>query len=337
MKLDPLNVVERGYDVDAPTPQWLAQLSTTVYEQLGVGIGAQCFTYDVTPEGRLRVGDFHLIGLPDFVVPATIAMLESLPVAFIQRAFVCCDCKSQSQLDPVAYEIIKPVQAQLGPAIGWYDMLVLAGLNPSSHGVFFGIGLPEIRKTSPRTIRTWTRIAVHLATAHRLRRRLTAAQRASPETADAILTPGGRVEHARDEAQPVDAREHLKAAVRQNERARGRLRVSEPEQAVDLWKGLVSGRWTLLDHFETDGKRYLVARRNELRLTGLGALTERERQAVAYAALGHTNKLIAYEMGLSPSTVGVLLHRAAKKLRTTTREELVAAYAAGSREPPPSS
>jgi DNA-binding CsgD family transcriptional regulator len=114
------------------------------------------------------------------------------------------------------------------------------------------------------------------------------------------------------------------------------MRVKEPEQAVDLWKGLVSGRWTLLDHFETDGTRYVVARRNEVRLTGLRALTERERQAVGYAALGHTNKLIAYEMGLSASTIGVLLHRAAKKLQTTTRGGLVAAYTAGApREEPP--
>lgn len=58
------------------------------------------------------------------------------------------------------------------------------------------------------------------------------------------------------------------------------------------------------------------------------ALTAREHQAVRHAALGHSNKLIAYEMGISPSTVGVLLHRAAHKLGTTTRDELVARFAA---------
>jgi DNA-binding CsgD family transcriptional regulator len=49
-------------------------------------------------------------------------------------------------------------------------------------------------------------------------------------------------------------------------------------------------------------------------LTGASTLTKRELQVARYAALGHSNKSIAYELGLSPSTVGVLLARARKKL-----------------------
>jgi DNA-binding CsgD family transcriptional regulator len=286
----------------------------------------------VTPEGRLHVGDFKLIGLPEFAAPATISMLESLPPVFVRGAFGAPQCLAQSQLPPDIYEMIRPTQEQLGAAIGWVDMLVLAGTDPSSHGVFFGMGMPDKTGASAKTKRNWLRVAVHLATAFRLRRRLAAVERASPDTADAVLTPGGRIEHAREDAQLADARERLQSAVKQTERARGRLRTREPEQAIDLWKGLVSGRWTLVDHFESDGKRYVLARRNELSVGGLASLTARERQTVAYASLGHTNKLIAYEMGLSASTVGVLLYRAAKKLKTKTREELVAAFAVAAPE-----
>jgi DNA-binding CsgD family transcriptional regulator len=329
MKRDLLEVVELAYDVDAPEPDWLERLSLTVNDQLGVGLGAQCFTYSVTAEGRLRVGEFKPLGLPDFVSGTTVRMLEDLPADFVLRAFKRCECLSQSQLDPVAYDFIRPIQLQLGALIGWYDMLVLTGLDPSSNGVFFGMGLPEVRSAPARTTRSWSRVAVHLATAHRLRRRLSAAQKASVDTADAILTPGGRVEHVQEEAQPPEARARLKSAVQETERARGRMRKSAPEESLELWKGLVSGRWTLVDHFENDGKRYVLARRNDVLLGGLAALTPRERQAVGYAALGHTNKLIAYEMGLSASTVGVLLHRAGKKLGAQTREGLVAAYTRG--------
>ncbi len=331
MKSDPLSVIELAYDVDTPTREWLAKLAAAIYAELGVGLGAQCFTYDVTPEGQLRIADFVLLGLPEFVTDATKAMLEGLPVEFIRGAFVACDCRSQSQLAPAVYAMIQPVQQQLGPAIGWYDMLVLAGLDPSSHGVFFGMGLPQVKKTPVRTIRNWTRIAVHLATAHRLRRRLTAAERANPGTADAILTPNGRIDHALDDAKASEARDALKNAGKHTERARGRLRTREPEAAIYAWKGLVSGRWTLLDHVETDGKRYILARQNDVAVDGLAVLTMRERQALAYAAMRQTNKLIAYEMGITAATVGVLLHRAAKKLSTTSREGLIEAYARATR------
>jgi DNA-binding CsgD family transcriptional regulator len=53
-------------------------------------------------------------------------------------------------------------------------------------------------------------------------------------------------------------------------------------------------------------------------------LSCRERQAMALLALEQTNKEIAFALGISASTVGVLLHRAAQKLQTTTRGELIA-------------
>src|SRR6266481_4745371 len=46
------------------------------------------------------------------------------------------------------------------------------------------------------------------------------------------------------------------------DRARGRLRHDTPEETVALWKVLVGGRWSLVDHFERDGRRYVVACRD---------------------------------------------------------------------------
>ena len=44
-------------------------------------------------------------------------------------------------------------------------------------------------------------------------------------------------------------------------------------------------------------------------------LTERERDACARAAAGFANKVIAADLGVAVSTVGMLLLRAARKLR----------------------
>ena len=121
-----------------------------------------------------------------------------------------------------------------------------------------------------------------------------------------------------------DARDVLCRAARGIERARGSLHHGSSDETVRAWKGLASTRWSLVDQFSSDGRRYVLARRNEAPVNGVQQLAEREHEALAWAALGHANKVIAYEMGISSSTVGVLLHRAARKLGTRTRAELIA-------------
>jgi DNA-binding CsgD family transcriptional regulator len=172
----------------------------------------------------------------------------------------------------------------------------------------------------------WSRVAAHLAAANRLRNRIHQPDDLAPETAEAILTPAGLIEHAHPGAQSSDARSRLAAGVRTVDRARGALRRTDPDLAVSEWKALIAARWTLVDHFESDGKRYVLARRNEAVESKGAPLTAREEQALGFASLGHTNKLIAYEMGISASTVSVLLYRAAKKFKTNSRAALIAAY-----------
>src|SRR5262245_36078545 len=86
------------------------------------------------------------------------------------------------------------------------------------------------------------------------------------------------------------------------------------DRSLELWRGLVSGRWSLVEHFERGGRRYFLAHKNDPELRPDRGLTERERQVVAYEELGYSNKLIAYALGLSPTTISSLLARAKKKL-----------------------
>src|SRR5262249_28163985 len=141
-----------------------------------------------------------------------------------------------------------------------------------------------------------SRMASHIGSGLRLRRRLAALTAATRlEDAEAILTPDGRLEHAAEPAQSPQARLSLTEAARDVERARGRLRRADPEEAIALWRALWSGRWSLVDHFDHDGRRFLVAHRNQLLDPALKvrALSDREQQAARLAALGHSNKLIA--------------------------------------------
>jgi DNA-binding CsgD family transcriptional regulator len=83
-----------------------------------------------------------------------------------------------------------------------------------------------------------------------------------------------------------------------------------------------AARWTLVDSFERNGVRYVVAR--EDRSPGLGSLTDRERQVVDCLAAGQSTKESAYALGISDVTVRVLLARAAAKLGVRSRAALLA-------------
>jgi DNA-binding CsgD family transcriptional regulator len=84
--------------------------------------------------------------------------------------------------------------------------------------------------------------------------------------------------------------------------------------------------WTVTEQFVSKGFHYCVLRRPVGGPGDRPQLTKREGAAVALAAEGHSNKAIAAELEVSPSTVGVLLFRAAQKLSAKSRAELAAAY-----------
>ena len=52
-------------------------------------------------------------------------------------------------------------------------------------------------------------------------------------------------------------------------------------------------------------------------------LTEREMQVVTYVLFGQSNKLIAYNLGLSKGRVSALLRSAMRKMDVQTRAQLV--------------
>jgi DNA-binding NarL/FixJ family response regulator len=85
-------------------------------------------------------------------------------------------------------------------------------------------------------------------------------------------------------------------------------------------------RWTVAETFEREGFSYRLMRRPLEFAKSPPRLTRREEGAVALACAGHTNKSIAKEMNVAPSTVGVLLFRAASKLNAKSRSELLSNY-----------
>jgi DNA-binding CsgD family transcriptional regulator len=85
---------------------------------------------------------------------------------------------------------------------------------------------------------------------------------------------------------------------------------------------------SLIDAIQPDrisgpyGKRFLLAHRNDPATPDLRGLSPRERQVLAYFAFGHSDKAIAYELGLAPSTIATHLAHARAKLGPMLRTAL---------------
>jgi DNA-binding CsgD family transcriptional regulator len=148
------------------------------------------------------------------------------------------------------------------------------------------------------------------------------------EDSEEIVAPNGLTLRTDSVARDRLARDALKQAALCIDSARARHSQLSDIERADFWNALSDGRWTLMVYFVHGGRQYFVAWLGEAVSDSGITLSVREEQVARAAALGHQNKLIAYQLGLAPSTVATLLRRAVKKLRVGTRLALIRHLAA---------
>jgi len=196
------------------------------------------------------------------------------------------------------------------------NITAVNGTDPGGRALVLSLLLDG--RPAPRLRVALGRLAGQFAAALRLRLR--------PETQPAAwLDPSGRVLDAHGDA--VADRAALRRQALAIERAR-REEPRNPDAALSSWKGLVEGRWTVVERFEADGRRLLIARRNEPAAWHLYALSDAERKVVAFLRLSHPAKLIAYELGYSEVMVSRLTQSALRKLGLRSRAELIELHGA---------
>jgi DNA-binding CsgD family transcriptional regulator len=203
---------------------------------------------------------------------------------------------------------------------GKNHVTVALGVDPSG----IGCALTFVEETSTsltrETRRALERISAHLGSARRLRGAVGTAP--VVDEADAVLSAEGVVLHAGREARAPEARHALREAARRVDRARCASKLVAPGDALGLWRALVDGRWSLVERFDSDGRRMFVAHRNDPSVRPATALSENERKVVALLALGHSVKLCGYELGFAQSTVSGLARSAMNILGVRSRAEL---------------
>jgi DNA-binding CsgD family transcriptional regulator len=315
-----VSLLEALYALDLDDADWLTQALLAFGNLCGAEHHYLGFFYDASDINDFRV--YNVVrapaGAPE--LESSWRLFQSLTDAtFVQSTFRCLHVGSarrnaRSYLDPVLAERERN---------GWGDLFYLNGLDPSGLGCVVAIGCRASEfRPAPRELEIFRRLATHLAAAFRCRRRLLP-ETTSSQDAEAIFEPSGRVVHAQGAASRTTALERLRGAAAGIEALRSRSKAGRSVAPLDSWHPLTSARWTLVDSFQEGGRRYIVARENQATNHVFGALTDRERQVVVHAALGMSNKQIAYALGVSSATVRVLMARAAGRVGVRTRKELL--------------
>jgi DNA-binding CsgD family transcriptional regulator len=330
MKADVVGVIEATYAEERDDAAWVRRLAEVSAPALDRGLGVFAAMYDAR-EDSLKVGPAAGVGSRvDELIDVFRAVNAMSPPGLLdvlyRRGPAYSSGQDQARMTNAAYHAQACIQMCEERTGGICDAMGVVSGNPEGIGCIIVAPSPE-RPSVPRwKSEQWTRIAAHLAAAVRMRQ-----APAQADEVDAVLSPDGRVEHAEPLAKDAAARDALSNGAKRIDRSRGTLRRNDPDEAVEIWRALVAGRWSLVEHFDHDGRRYLLARRNEPAARTMEGLTLLEREAVTLLAMGHTNKLIAYQLGLTPSGVAMRLSRAAAKVGAKSRVELIAMCAGGGR------
>ncbi|MEM9728406.1 MAG: helix-turn-helix transcriptional regulator [Myxococcota bacterium] len=314
-------LVESAYDIHAEPRPWLDRLVESAEELIGDGLGT------MGVHGRRQAP-----GAPPDIAGASgsnellmmqAMMVRDLPQSTIDRGtetgVAAVIDKYREHPDHV--EVFQRHFRTLGAE----DALSVTGIDPGGQGIHFFSLQAERRKLDAWDRIRWKMLTAHLSAGLRLRTTLASPgeKAAPPERAEAVIDPNG---FKVAEFAGSDGAKHSVEALRESAIQQDKVRAARNQDANELlesWEALVRGRWSMVDWFDTDGRRYVLALPNPPDVTDPRALTERESQVAAYAAIGESHKMIGYRLGISRVRVTNHLRSVMEKLGVKTNAELV--------------
>ncbi len=348
---DALDILDRAYAVHQPTSDWLRGVAEAVCAVADHGRGLLAFSLSSAANGSPELSLPTPAGVGDFW-PAWFEEMKAMPhelqrygrltpaltykshfttaaIAAVPAFQMYVDQTFRARLvDPprTAREII---ERDIERGVAWAECLAMHASDGTDHDLFFVLPCPQQKHDLPslQEVEHWARVMAHVSNAWRLHRDLRARGRGPLDAADAVLAPNGAIlDIDTEEAMPPEVRAVLSDAVKVIERHRATKGKASPppERILAERLALVAGQWSLVDAYDSDGKRFVTARRNDEGWT-VPALSDRQRQIAVHLARGHSNKLMAYQLGISIGTVTTHVRRLAEKLDTDNRVQLVAA------------
>lgn len=314
-----IETVESAYRLDGTEAEWLDGVLAALRPDLDTGCGVYGFTGNDALPNLDASPAFAQRDLDAGYAARLIEVNRDAPPEvsdLLRRQLVTCGGVVET-LGP-SHPIVQSYLRIMKP-IGVHDGFSLFAQDAQGGNVTLAAPSRDAVSLAPRVRGIWRRVGLHVASSLRLRRKL-----ASQTTVrDALLDPSGKMQDAtKSVADDRSARNTLVRAVAEMEKARSGAMRSTPDRALHLWKGLVAGEWSLVDHWERGGRRYLAAYRNRPELRDPRALTATECAALKYLALGASNKDICFALGLPAGTVSSCVAKIMKKLGVKRRVDL---------------
>lgn len=314
--------VEAAYDTEPSDAAWLAGIVDELAPKMDQGLGVFAWLYDAPSIDRIKVFHPMTLGIRDGALEHVLASASHPETSReIMELHYATPAGCGSEQIGQIYPNYAPWAAHLYPQ-GIRDVLTLNALDVDGKGLAITALMSEQGKLSDFEREHLQRVSAHLVSAYRLRRANQLASVLGTSNVEAILDTEGKVQHAEAQAEAAAKDGTLLSAASMIAKARNQLRHASPEQALEVWRALVAGRWSVVDFVDTDGKRFLVAKVNEPIVTTRRPLSTRERQIAGFVRRGHSNKMAAYTLGLTESTVATHVANVLQKLGLSSRVEL---------------
>lgn len=323
-----ITMTEAAYNLQIPDKEWFPHVMEAAVPLIdhGLGVAGLVGTVPTTP-GPMQVEELHVAtGPTDFPMRLMRAMAELPPESVHPQVHSGIGVLSEVNAEEPRF--LAAWQHHVDYA---HDGIGVTAVDTNGRGVHIIAPVPETMTLSRAERDRWQMLAAHMSSGLRLRSAVAKARpkpkaEASdlPYGADAVLDANnfGVTEAVNDARLPESLQAVRDAAVR-IDLARGRLRHDDPQKALEIWWALLQGRWSMVEWFDTDRRRYILAVPNAPRVLDPRGLTKREAQVVGYAALGDSHKLIAYRLGISRSRTSNALKSAMRKLGVKTQAQLV--------------
>lgn len=289
--VDLINVLEVGYARAASLDDWLQRVVATVRPAMERGRGIVAYTLDPAAASVQR-----FIGL------------GARPEArrLVEDDLACAERRAAIRALPAGMFISNEVFATHPRWHATSSLVFSIPTGGSQHHVLVA-ETPQAEALDPVLRPVWNQLALHLAAGARLHGRSVVYDH-EDGSRDAVAVEASERDELRELARRLD---------------HDRLhRATAGDEALELWRGLLLDRWSFVDQFDTDERRFLVLRRNQPR-GRRHSLTRRQAQVAFYASLALANKQIAFMVGVSETTVASHLGQALVRLGLRSRAELI--------------
>jgi DNA-binding CsgD family transcriptional regulator len=291
-----IDFTEAVYDLAVESDEWLPKLLEAGAPVIDHGLGVFALTC-MRPQQRapLVIDRLHALSAPDDLIDRLMRLQRVMPDDLLWPLSRPGMPKTLSETAGDDVEAFNLIMRHFDFA---KDGLGLSAFDPNGYGVYLIAPLPKVMTLPEKSRERWQMIATHFGAGYRLRRALqnSPPQPATslPHGAEVVIDPSSfRVTDAEGQAKSAVALKALREAAMQVDRARGKMR------------------------------RFVLGLPNAPNVNDPRGLTTREMQVVAYAVFGQTNKLIAYNLGLSKGRVSTILRSAMRKIGVQTRGQLV--------------